>query len=106
MGQDMWELKQANRSVEYLKSRLARYSLPWLPQCSDNMERDARNWIPASRPFNVLAHKRKSLYYSVVGSGRRGRGAKPPYYRVVHSEGGRSLVRWYLRGGRVSFGGT
>ena len=79
----MWEWKQANSSLDLLRSRLARYNLPWLPQCSANIDRDSRDWL-ASRPFSVLTHKRKSLYYTVVrvcvgGGGKiyySGRGGK------------------------------
>ena len=80
----MWEWKQANSSLLLLRTRLARYNLPWLPACRADVDRDARDWFPATQKFNVLVHKRKSLYYTVVrvcvgGGGKiyySGRGGK------------------------------
>ena len=91
--QDMWEWKQANSSLALLRSRLARYNLPWLPQCSANVDRDARDWYPARVKFNVIQHKRKSLYYSVVGD--RGGGAQSLYYSVVGDKGGGRQSLYY-----------
>ena len=68
----MWEWKQANSSLLLLRTRLARYNLPWLPACRADVDRDARDWFPATQKFNVLVHKRKSLYYSVVREPRGG----------------------------------
>ena len=59
--------KDANTHIRMIKIRLARYNLTWLADCTKQTDRDARQWKPANRRFDVGLHMRQSLYYTALG---------------------------------------